>query len=327
MRLDRLPVTSHTLKLLAAFFAVYIIWGSTFLAVHFALASLPPFLLAGIRFTIAGSILLLWASSQRGPAPTRAQWKAMAVVGMCLMLCGNGAVAWAQQRMPSGLAALMVAVVPLWIALLDWLVYRSPRPQGPVLVGLLAGFSGLALLIRPGNMGGAAVDVVAAGVLMTGGLAWAFGTLYARDAAMPRSPLMATGMQMVVGGLCLLGVSGVTGEWGHVQAATMTTQSLLSMAYLILFPGVLGFSAYTWLLQNTTAARASTYAYVNPVVAVFLGWALAGEALTPRTVAATVVIIAAVALITRYGSSRRALKRATAPAPPSTAETQPEPMG
>jgi drug/metabolite transporter (DMT)-like permease len=288
-------------RLLAAFAAVYTIWGSTYLAIRFAVETLPPLLMAGVRFLLAGLILLVYARLRdRTAPPTRADWKTGLVGGGLLLLGGNGAVVWAEQRVPSGIAALLVAVVPLWMVLLDWLRPGGRRPASAVFAGLALGLAGLGLLVGPDALlhGGGDISMAGAGVLMLGAFSWAAGSLYTKGAPKPSSANNGSGTQMVAGGLCLIAGGIVFGELGQLDLAHASARSLLGFAYLVTFGSLIGFTAYLYLLAHTTAAKAATYAYVNPVVAVLLGWAFAGEPVTSRTLLAAAVILAGVAIIT-----------------------------
>jgi drug/metabolite transporter (DMT)-like permease len=283
-------------RIVAALAAVYVIWGSTYLAIRFAVETLPPFTMAAVRFLVAGSILYGWRRAGGFPRPTLAQWRAATVVGALMLLGGNGGVVWAEQWIESGTAALIVATVPLWMVLLDWLRPGGRAPRPLVWAGIAVGLLGVGLLFGAPENG----DRVVAGwvVLVLASISWAAGSLYSRTALLP-APLLATGMQMLAGGALLLLAGVLTGELRGLDPATFSTRSLLSLLYLIVFGALIGYTAYVWLLRVTSAAVASTYAYVNPVVAVFLGWTLAGEALTPRILAASAVIVGGVALITR----------------------------
>jgi drug/metabolite transporter (DMT)-like permease len=286
-------------RLIAAFAAVYIVWGSTYLAIRYAVATLPPLLMAGARFVIAGAILLLWARLRGNGRATRADWITGLVSGALLLLGGNGAVVWAEQRVPSGIAALLVAAVPLWMVVLDWLRPGGQRPPTPVFVGLGLGLVGLGLLVGPDMLrGGGDVSLVGAGVLMLGSLSWAIGSLYTRRAPQASSGNNGSGTQMVAGGICLLLVGTVAGELGQLDLAHASRASWIGFLYLLTFGSLVGFTAYHYLLTHTTAAKAATYAYVNPVVAVTLGWLVAHEPVTSRTVLAAAVILAGVAIIT-----------------------------
>jgi drug/metabolite transporter (DMT)-like permease len=221
-----------------------------------------------------------------------------------MLLGGNGLVTWAEQRVPSGLAALIVASVPLWMALLDG-IHKRIRPRAYVVAGLLIGLAGILMLVAPGRFAGnGRVDLLGAGALLLAALCWTVGSLYSRHARLPESVLTATAMQMIGGGVLLWLVGLALGEGSRLDLTAVSPRSILSLGYLVVFGSLLGFSAYVWLLRATTPARVSTYAYVNPVVAVFLGWAFAGEAVTLRVALATIAIVASVALIIRYGGAR-----------------------
>jgi drug/metabolite transporter (DMT)-like permease len=303
------------MRVVAAFAAVYLIWGSTYLAIRFAIETVPPFTMAGVRYLIAGAVLYGWMRLRGTSSPTRYHWISAAIVGGLLLLGGNGGVVWAEQRVPSGLTALLITSVPLWMALLNWLRPGGMRPSGPVAIGLFTGFAGVALLVSPGELaGGLHVDPLGGAVLLLASLSWAAGSLYSRHARFPESALLATAMEMIAGGVLLLAAGLVAGEWARLDLAAVSPKSFLAFAYLIAFGSLVGFTAYIWLLRVTTPARVSTYAYVNPVVAVFLGWALAGEPLTPRTLIAAAIIICAVVLITTYGARRSVQSKGSAAA-------------
>jgi drug/metabolite transporter (DMT)-like permease len=286
---------------LAALGAVYLVWGSTYLAIRFAVATLPPFLMAGVRFTVAGALLYGWRRGVGFPRPTPAQWRTAAVVGGLMLLGGNGGVVWAEQWVESGAAPLIVASVPLWMVLMDWLRPGGRRPGPAVWLGIALGLAGVAILLGvpeagPGYLEGGIVLVLAS-------VAWAAGSLYSRSATLP-APLLATGMQMLTGGALLLVAGVLGGELSGLDPSTFSTRSLLAVAYLIVFGSLVGYSAYVWLLRVTPPALASTYAYVNPLVAVLLGWLLAGERMSARILLASLVIVSAVALITNTGVRR-----------------------
>jgi drug/metabolite transporter (DMT)-like permease len=288
------------LALASAFAIIYLIWGSTFLAILFAIETLPPFLMAGARFLVAGSLVYAWARMVNGtPAPSRREWRAAVVVGALLLLGGNGLLVWSEQRIPSGVAALLVGTVPCFMALIDWLRPAGVRPSWHVVGGLLLGLLGLVWLVGPDTlMGGGRADFIGAAVVVLGSFSWALGSIYSRHAGTPVSPFLSTAMQMLAGGAALLLLSVLLGEPWLFDARTVSLRSLMGLLYLIVFGSIVAFSAYIWLLRVSTPARVSTYAYVNPVVAVLLGWALAGEALTARMLIAAAVIVSGVALIT-----------------------------
>lgn len=280
---------------LFALAVVYVIWGSTYLAIRFAVETLPPFFMAAVRFLIAGSLLYGWRRWRGAPRPDPRQWKAAAVVGLLMLLGGNGAVVWAEQWVESGTAALVVATVPLWMVLLDWMRPGGRPPRARVWLGIGVGLAGVVLLLGAPDAGERYVAGWA--VLILGSISWAAGSLYSRSATMP-GPMIATGMQMLAGGAGLALAGLLTGEAAALDPSSFSTKSVLALVYLIVFGALAGYSAYIWLLRVTTPAVASTYAYVNPVVAVFLGWLLAAERVTPRIVVASAVIVGAVAVIT-----------------------------
>jgi len=286
--------------LLSAFAIVYVVWGSTFLAIRFAIETLPPFLMASARFLVAGSLLYAWSRLVNGAgAPTSAHWRATAGVGVLLLLGGNGLLVWSEQRIPSGVAALLVGTVPCFMVLIDWLRPGGSRPTGLVVAGLLLGVLGLAWLVGPDRLlGGGRADLIGTVVVVAGSFSWALGSVYSRYAATPASPFLSTAMQMLGGGAALLLLSVLLGEPWAFDVSDVSLRSVLGVLYLIVLGSIVAFSAYIWLLRASTPTRVSTYAYVNPVIAVILGWALAGEALTTRMIVAAIVIVSGVALIT-----------------------------
>lgn len=321
----RTAVATPRVRLLAAFAAVYLIWGSTYLAMRFADESLPPFLMAGTRFLIAGALLYGWLRLRGAARPSRIHWRSALIVGVLLLVTGNGMVAWSERVVPSSLAALLISTVPIWIALLDWLRPGGRFPSRAALLGLALGFIGVALLIGPDALaahgGAAASGGLVLLVVPLAALSWAAGSLYSRTAKMPPTPLLGTGMEMLVGGVLLLALSVITGEPAYLHPQTITIRSLLAVAYLIVFGSLVGFTTYIWLLRATTPARAATYAYVNPVVAVFLGWAFDSEPLTLRTLVAAAIIIGGVVVITTFQSHTTSARAAPArPFPPTVEE-------
>lgn len=296
------PETSEQrMKLFFAFAAVYLVWGSTYLGIRYAIETLPPFLMAGTRFVVAGLALTTWARLRGAAWPTGAQWRTALVVGLGLLLGGNGGVVWAEQRVPSSLAALIVAAVPLSTVLLDWLRPGGTRPTGTTMLGLAIGLFGVAVLVNPGAHDAARIDPWGALALLGATVSWAAGSIYSRRAppgSVAPSPLMGSGAYMLMGGLGLLVASTILGEPGRLQLGAVSLRSLLALLYLIVFGSLVGFTAYTWLLRNTTSAQATTYAYVNPVVAILIGWAIGGEVLTLRTGVAAAIILSGVITIT-----------------------------
>lgn len=281
----------------AALITVYILWGSTYFGIRIAVQTMPPLLFAGVRFIIAGALLCAWRlpiAVREGKLPTLDHWRRTLVIGAALLLGGNGGVAIAETTVPSGLTALMVSVVPLWMALIDWLFYGR-KMSAKVLAGLVVGFGGVALLI--GSPAQGPVSMVGAIVLVVASLSWAAGSLYSRGAKLPDDSLLTTGMEMLAGGVCLVAAAFFAGEFARLDVAAISPASWIAFVYLIFFGGIVGFSAYLWVIRNAPTALVSTYAYVNPVVAVFLGWAFLHEDLTLRAAAAGAIIVASVAWI------------------------------
>lgn len=286
------------IKLLLAFVAVYIIWGSTYLAIRFAIESIPPLLMAGVRFSIAGLILFFIA---RIKSKERIKWvhfRSAAIIGILLLLGGNGGVVWAEQWVPSGITALLISTVPVWVALIHWVMPGSEKPTLKNILGVVLGFIGLFLLISPHNLlSGGNVNLVGAGVLIAAALSWAAGSVYTKHAIVPESNLLNVALEMLCGGIALVIVSYFFGDWSRVHISLITSRSLFAFIYLIMFGSLIAFTAYIWLLDAAGAAKATTYAYVNPVVAVLLGWLLAGEELSVKMIFSAFIIIAAVAII------------------------------
>lgn len=294
-------------QILAAFASIYLVWGSTYLAISYAVETIPPFLMGGIRFLISGAMLYLWARSRGASRPTRLHWRNAIIAGAFLLLGGNGAVVWAEQFVPSGLTALLVSILPFWLVIIEWVRPPHRRPSGPVIVGLVLGFVGIIVLVGPSEVGGHGdVSPLGALVLILGSLSWAIGSFWSRDAELPESGLLTTGMEMLGGGVLLLIVGVATGELSQFDIHRISNASAVGLVYLITFGSLVGFTSYIWLLDKVSPARLGTYAYVNPIVAVLLGWAIAGERLSIRTGVAAVIVICAVALITTARSTETA---------------------
>ena len=286
-------------RVVAAFAAVYVVWGSTYLAIRYAVETIPPFLMVGTRFLLSGAILYVWARCRGTRRPPAAQWRDAAIAGVLMLCFGNGAVSWSEQRVSSGLAAVLVAVVPLWVVIIDWIRPHGQRPGVRVLVGVAVGMAGLLVLIGPETLvGHGSIDGAAVIVLMLGSLSWAAGSVYNRYGSRPSSAAMSTGLQMLGGSASLILLGLARGEFQELHLRQVSAASWAGWLYLVTFGSLVGFTAYIYLLQAVTPAKASTYAYVNPLVAVFLGWAIAGERVTGRTIAAASVILAGVAMIT-----------------------------
>jgi len=287
-------------KLWLALLSLYIVWGSTYLAIRFSVETIPPFLHASLRFLISGAILFLWRHMAGDEKPTIGNWKSTAIVGTLLLLGGNGLVALAEKSVPSGIAALMISTSPFWLVLFESLRSRGNKPTWLSILGLIIGFGGVFILIGPTELTGSTgqkFDTFGVILLLCAPFLWSLGSIYARGADMPKSTLMSTGMQMLVGSVALFIVSVVTGELNGFSFGQVSMRSWWGLIYLITFGSLVGFVAYGWLLHNAPVSLFSTYAYVNPVVAVFLGWLLAGEALNARIAVASAIIIGSVFLI------------------------------
>jgi len=298
---DGSTATATKWQLIAGFLVIYIVWGSTYLAIHWGVETIPPFGMGAVRFLIAGSMLYAWCRFRGAEKPSASQWKASAIIGALLLFVGNGAVSWASQRVSSGLTSVLVATVPLWLVLCER--WQGKRPDLLKLVGVLIGLAGVALLVMPTGAATATVDPVGAVVLALGSLSWTIGSLYSRTARQTASPALAIAMQMLVGGSLLLMLSLALGEW--TRDLHVTARSAASLLYLIVFGSLIGFSTYMWLLKVASPTAVGTYAYVNPAVAVLLGVLLAGERLPARAVAAMAVILGGVAMVSIAGGGAR----------------------
>ena len=289
---------SGRIQVIAAFAALYLIWGSTYLAILFAIQSIPPFLMAGARFLLAGLIMFAIARTQGPLRSTSAEWRTALVVGACLLLGGNGGVTLSEKFIESGLASLIVATVPIYITLLGWLSGMTPRPTPIVWVGLAGGFLGVAILLGPAlRFSGSGRPAIGMSILLLSSFIWSAGSLYSRTVKHAASPFLGAAQQMFCGGLLLMLVGLFAGESKKIHPGNITTLSLGAFAYLVLIGAIVGYTAYFWLLRHCDPAKVATYAYVNPIVAVLLGALFAHEAVTLRTLLAAALIIGSVALI------------------------------
>jgi drug/metabolite transporter (DMT)-like permease len=293
--------------LVAAFFAIYVIWGSTYLGIRVALESIPPFLMAGVRALLAGVALAGWALLRDRPArPTARQLANAALLGFLFMVTGNGLVVWAEQYVPSGLAALLAGVTPIWTSLLLWALPGGRAPSAGMALGLVTGFAGAALLVAPADLGGAPIHPGGAAALMVASVTWAAGSVLAPRLDLPRSRPLSTGLQMLAAGAMLAVAALAAGDVARFDPGALTARSLVAFAYLVVFGSLVAFSAFAWLLQVSTPERTATTAYVNPIVAVLLGWLFAGEPVTARTLVAGALIVGAVAVIVTVTATRKA---------------------
>jgi len=288
-------------RILLAFAAVYVLWGSTYLAIKYAVASFPPFALGATRFFVAGLALYAFARWRGQPAPNRTEWRNAAITGVLMLAFGNGAVIWSEQMVPSGIVAIIVATVPLWMVLMDWLRPRGVRPKRMMFVGLTLGLVGIAILIGAGARGH--VPPAGALVLMVGSISWAIGSILTRHTERPRSAFVYSALQMLAASAAFTVMAFASGELRGFSADRVTMGGIVGWVYLIIFGSLIGYTAYIYLLGNVSAAKAATYAYVNPVIAVLLGWAFAHEPIGARSVVAAAIILAGVAIITTARSS------------------------
>lgn len=281
-----------------AYASTWIIWGSTYLAIAWGVKTVPPFLLVALRSLAAGIILLAWARLRRHPAPTRAQWRAAAATGAMFFLVGHGGLFWAEQRVASGIAALMIATEHFWIVLITWALPGGKAPSRRAMLGVAIGLAGVGVLTLGGG-GEGGLDAIGIVVLLIAAGAWGAGSIYFQGERRPASGAYAAGMPLLTGGVLLMLASAAFGETARVRAEDFTPLAVGSLLYLIVFGSVIAFSAFTWLVNTEGPSRAASYVYINPFVAVLLGWGVAGEALTPRMLAAGAAIVLAVVLIVR----------------------------
>jgi drug/metabolite transporter (DMT)-like permease len=300
-------------KIISAFIIVYIIWGSTYLAIRYAIATIPPLLMAGMRFFIAGSILFVIARFNNKEKLKLVHFRSAIIIGLLLLLGGNGGVVWAEQWVPSGITALLISTVPVWVAIISWIMPNGENPSLKNIIGVILGFIGLFFLVSPHNLiSGGNVNLKGAIVLILGALAWAAGSVYTKHAEVPKSKLTTVALEMFFGGLSLIIVSYFFGDWNRFHPSLVSKDSLIAFIYLIIFGSLVAFTSYIWLLGAAGPAKATTYAYVNPVVAVILGYFIASEELSLKMIFAAIIIITAVVIIiTDFSSLKSRLIRKT----------------
>jgi drug/metabolite transporter (DMT)-like permease len=289
-------------RVVAAFAILYLVWGSTYLAIRYAIETMPPVLMVGTRFLAAGAILYLWqviSASRRGDRirPTLAEWRRETIIALLLISTSYGLVAWAELTVPSGIVALLAATTPLWMVVLPSFFNGRQRPSALALGGVALGIVGQALLLAPGSLAGQTVNPLGAAAVVVASIAWAVGSLQSRRPPQPRNTLVASAMQMLVGGAVLVVLGILIGEGAQVRLDAISWRSFSAWLYLVIAGSVIAYTAYVWLLGKTSPARVSTYAYVNPVVAIALGWFLAGEPVGMRTLVASALILVAVLAI------------------------------
>lgn len=294
-RLRKRTDRGRVIKIILAFAAVYLIWGSTYLAIQVAIKTLPPFLMAGTRFLLAGGLLFAIVRP-RGKAPDLRQWRLAAIVGGLLLLGGNGLVCFGQQHVPSGLAALLVSSLPLWMAILNWCFFSGVRPTLRTTLSVMTGLIGVGLLFAGSPLWASPDKYIYVLAVFLAPASWAIGSLRSRQGGLPKSPWLSTSMQMLCGGAMLLIAGFIRGEGAAVEPAEFSLESILALGYLIVFGSLIAFTAFVWLLQNVEPDRVATYAFVNPVVAVLLGWWMAGEELTLWQIPGMLLVVGAVAV-------------------------------
>ena len=308
------PTNASPLLVLVALVTVYLIWGSTYLGIRLAIAAVPPFLMAGTRYLAAGGAMFLFALVRGAKLPSATQWRDALIVGACLILVGNGGVTFAEQYVPSGTAALLVATVPVFMTIFAWATGMAPRPNAMICLALLLGLLGVFVLSGPGKHSGGPMvtpydwyaGIVA---LIAASAVWAGGSLYSRNATRPDSPIVGVGIQMICGGALLMLVSVATGEPARFQWSNVTTESVIAWVYLVSFGSIIAFSAYIWLVRVCSPALVGTYPFVNPVVAMVLGWAIAGEQLDSRTISGAAVIVVSVIIIVLFPNRSKPVAR------------------
>ena len=297
--------SAYRLQFAFAYTAICLIWGSTFLAIRFALGSFPPFQMAGMRFLIAGVILFGIAKFQGAELPSRKHWQSALITGFLLFLVFNGGLVLAVGRIHSSIVAVLSTTIPVWMVIIEWLRPNGTRPNIGIVSGLALGLVGIAILVQPWNYlqsasGTATTDVWGVAFSILAMLGWSLGSIFARSLALPKSPFMTTSIQMLLGSVMLTVVGTVMGEWGRFDASRVTMPALLALLFLIVFGSIVAYSAYMWLLRNAAPTLVSTYTYINPVVAIILGWTLAGEPVTWRLMVALVFILGAIYCIARF---------------------------
>lgn len=297
--------SAYRIKFLSAYIAICLIWGSTFLAIRFALASFPPFLMAGVRFAIAGAILFAVAKLQGVEMPTRKHWQSALVTGFLLILVFNGGLVLAVGRIHSSIVAVLSTTIPVWMVLIEWVRPGGTRPNAGTIAGLCLGLLGITVLVQPWNylqsaFGAATTDAIGVLISIIAMLGWSLGSIFARSLTLPSSPFMTTAIQMLLGSVMLTGIGTFMGEWARFDAARVTSSALIALLFLIVFGSIVAYSSYMWLLRNGSPALVSTYTYINPIVAIILGSALAGEPVTSLLMVALVCILAAIYFIARF---------------------------
>ena len=288
-------------KIILAFASVYLIWGSTYLAIRFAIETIPTFFMGGVRFLTAGFIVYLFLRLRGREKPSMSEWRTESIVGLLLLAIANGSVVMAEHTVPSGLAALLVATVSVWMVLLNWLWKGAPRPNLGVTSGIITGFIGLYVLVGPSNVSSnLALDPFGVFLLLFAAFTWAAGSVYSKGAHHNKSLMLSAAMHMITVGVFLMIFATLNGDWQTLNLSGISLLSFYSLGYLIVFGSIIGFSSYVYILRHSSPDHVSTYAYVNPVIAVILGWAFADEIIDLKIIIAAGFIIFSVILITKF---------------------------
>jgi drug/metabolite transporter (DMT)-like permease len=304
-----LEAESHrpTGKILIAFAIIYFVWGSTFYAIRIGVHEVPPLLLAAMRFFTAGAVMFGWLMARGGRSPTMRQWVAASFLGFLIFVCDYGLLFWAEQRVPSGIAAVVLATIPVFIALCEIVLLRTQRLTVRLAVALLIGIAGVGVLVSHSfKLGDAPIDTLGAVALIVAAFSWSVSTVLTKRLPLPDSKPMSSAAQMLSGGIMLVFASAIAGDFRGFRPSAVSPGAWFALVYLIVFGSIIGFTAYIWLLHHESPTKVGTYAYVNPVVAVLVGYFLGGEALGPRTVLGTLCVLVSVVLITRAGVKRPA---------------------
>jgi drug/metabolite transporter (DMT)-like permease len=297
----------HPALMIAAFAIIYIVWGTTYLAMRIAVETIPPFLMAGTRFLVAGAATYAILKLRSAATPTFNQVKQGTIVALFLLVGGNGLVCWAEQEIPSGIAALVVATMPMWMCIFDWLLFKAARPRLLTTIGLCMGFAGIGLLFGPsiGSNDAHALDVFSLCVLTFAPVFWSLGSLYSRNADLPKNIFMSIAIQFISGGLMMFVISLILGEWQGFNVSQVSLESFVALLYLAVFGSVIALTAYVWLMKQTSSTRVSTYTYVNPIIAVFLGWLILDETIGATTQLAILIIVSSVVLVVAFSGASR----------------------
>ncbi len=300
-----------TWKTLTAFAIIYLVWGTTFLAIRIGVQEVPPFLLAAIRFSIAGIVVVGWMRARDEPLPTARQWLSASVIAFLIFVCDYGLLFWAEKRVPSGIAAVMLATIPVFLAIAETIFLRTQKLTARLVLALLIGLGGVAVLMsRSLNLGGAPIDKRGAAALIVASISWSLGSVFTRKVQLPPSKGMSSGAQMLAGGILLAFTAGALGDFRGFHPSEVSRGAWLALLYLIVFGSIVAFTAYVWLIHHESPTKVGTYAYVNPLVAVVVGYFLGGEALGLRTILGTVCVLTSVVVIT---SARTAKPAASVP--------------